>query len=208
MKTISGIINLLLVVVILTPAVFASNNEKDYEKIGSKVQPDNLFPKVKIDTSQGVIVVELNRHKSPISSNNFIGYAVSGLYDDTIFHRIAKDFVIQGGGFDRFNNPRPNGKPIFNESGNGLTNSLYTIAMARTDKPHSATNQFYFNLGENESLNPGKDWGYAVFGDVLEGSEVLDLISQIPIQKKVSLGWDEMPQTQILIKTITMIAEE
>jgi peptidyl-prolyl cis-trans isomerase A (cyclophilin A) len=196
-KTVLIIMSLLI---ISTPTL-ASN------KLGKDVQPDNLFPSVKFETNVGNIVVELDRNKAPITTNNFLTYVINGGYDGTIFHRIVKGFVVQGGGYDVLYHERQQNKPIFNESGNGLKNEAYTIAMARENPPHSATNQFYFNMEDNESLDPGKSWGYAVFGMVMEGTEILDLISGAITHRNQELGWDEVPVKKITLKKIYILPE-
>lgn len=179
-----------------------------FAKDGSEVQADNLFPRVKIETSVGNIVVELDRNRAPITVNNFLSYVVDGSYDGTVIHRVVPEFVVQGGGYDILFNPKDQKKPIFNESGNGLKNEMYSIAMAREDDPHSATNQFYFNLADNTGLDPGKGWGYAVFGMVMEGEDVLDTIGRAKTHKHQELGWDEVPVEKYVIKKVTVLAEE
>ncbi|PMG39424.1 peptidylprolyl isomerase, partial [Shewanella sp. 10N.286.52.B9] len=129
------------------------------------IQPDTLYPKVEFDTSMGKVVVELDRTRAPLTVDNFLTYVVKGDYDNTIFHRVIADFVVQGGGLTSEFEELPSLDPIVNESGNGLSNAMGTIAMARDNDPHSATRQFYFNVGDNKNLNPSKRrWGYAVFG--------------------------------------------
>ena len=184
-------------------SLLATDNEA-----GANVQPDNLFPRVLLETSVGKVVVELDRNRAPITSNNFLTYVISGHYDQTIFHRVIKDFVVQGGGYDGFYSERPLDKSIFNESGNGLKNKLYTLAMARDEDPHSATSQFYINMADNAGLDPGKDWGYTVFGLVMEGEEVLDLISGAQTHTHPQLGWEDVPKTIITLKKASVIAEE
>jgi peptidyl-prolyl cis-trans isomerase A (cyclophilin A) len=174
----------------------------------TEIQPDNLFPQVKLSTSMGEITVELDRHRAPITVNNFLAYAVSGHYDGTIFHRVIKDFVIQGGGYDVLYQPRKTLKPIFNESGNGLKNEIYSIAMAREDNPHSANNQFYFNMQGNTNLDPGKTWGYTVFGVVMQGSEVLDKINNVATDYKSPLDWQDVPVKPIVLKSVVLLDEE
>lgn len=118
------------------------------------IQPDSLYPQVEFDTSLGKIVVELDRTRAPITVDNFLTYVVKGEYNNTIFHRVISDFVVQGGGLNPQLEELPAGKPIVNESGNGLSNSMGTIAMARDNEPHSATRQFYFNVADNTKLDP------------------------------------------------------
>ncbi|TQV74145.1 peptidyl-prolyl cis-trans isomerase [Aliikangiella marina] len=181
---------------------------QEVNKVGENIQPDNLFPKIKFETAGGTIIVELDRIKAPITVNNFLAYASKGTYDNTIFHRVVKDFVVQGGGYDLFYAEREQLPPIYNESGNGLKNQLYTIAMAREKEPHSATSQFYFNMGDNPGLDPGKDWGYTVFGVVMEGTEVLDAISNTQTHVHPELGWEDVPVKEVLLKKVTIMPEE
>lgn len=203
-------ISVLIAFFLISQSLVAQASPKVFNSLslGQKVQPDNLFPQVKIETQFGNIIVELDRHRAPITANNFLGYVISGTYDGTIFHRVVKDFVVQGGGYDILYNPKKQSKPIYNESGNGLKNKSYTIAMAREADPHSATNQFYFNLSDNNTLDPGRDWGYAVFGTLMQGEEVLDLISSAVTHTSPELGWDEVPKNTIIIKKISVLVEE
>lgn len=140
-------------------------------------------PQVILQTSKGDITIELEIGKAPVTVKNFIGYVNSGFYNMTIFHRVIPGFMIQGGGFDPEMDKKPNIKPIINEADNGLKNDRGTIAMARTSDPHSATSQFFINTVDNKFLNhKGKDsrgWGYAVFGRVIKGMDVLDAISRV-----------------------------
>lgn len=138
-------------------------------------------PQVTIETSKGVILVELDPAAAPKSVENFLRYARSGFYEGTVFHRVIAGFMIQGGGFTADLNKKPVGAPIENESKNGLSNTRGTIAMARTMAPHSATAQFYINLVDNANLDAsGGQWGYAVFGRVIEGMNVVDAIAGVP----------------------------
>lgn len=177
----------------------------EIQQPGALIQPDNLFPTVEIQTAVGKIKVELDRLKAPITTNNFIYYVSNGSYDGTIFHRVERDFVIQGGGYDEGLNERKKIAPILNESGNGLKNELFTIAMARESDPHSAMRQFYFNMGDNEGLDPGKNWGYTVFGIVSEGEEVLELINQAATHIEPQFNWDNVPVKPILINKIVLL---
>ncbi len=203
-------LKLILVLLLSCNAFFAESflAADTLKQQSNLIQPDNFFPQVKIETNIGNIIVELDRLRAPITTNNFLSYVVTGAYDGTIFHRVVKDFVVQGGGYDILYNERTQQKAIFNESGNGLKNQKYTIAMARVDDPHSATNQFYFNMADNKSLDPGKTWGYTVFGLVMQGSEVLDLISNSQVHFNKELGWDEVPINPIIIKKIILIKQE
>lgn len=169
------------------------------------VLPDNLFPTVRLETSLGDIVVELNRMRAPATVNNFLAYVLDGSYDGTIFHRVMPGFVVQGGGYAADFSERPVNAPVLNESGNGLQNDLGTIAMARFDDPHSATRQFYFNLADNESLDPNsRNWGYTVFGTVLEGRDVLDAIAAVETGYSDALGAADVPLTPVLLTRATV----
>ena len=141
------------------------------------------MPKVKLATSLGDIVIELNAEKAPNTVANFLDYVNSGFYDGTIFHRVIENFMVQGGGFtEDFEQKTPN-EPIQNEANNGLSNDKGSVAMARTNEPHSATAQFFINTVDNDFLNfrgeSGAAWGYAVFGQVVEGMDVVDTIRAV-----------------------------
>lgn len=173
------------------------------------IQADTLYPKVELQTSMGNIVVELDRKRAPITVDNFLTYVVKGHYDNTLFHRVIADFVVQGGGLDPRFNEKPTDKPIVNEAGNGLSNALGTIAMARENDPHSATAQFYFNVADNKRLDPSKRrWGYAVFGEVTQGMEVLEAMAQQPTAINSKLGWPDVPITPIILTKATLLPRE
>lgn len=174
---------------------------------GQFIQPDNLYPKVRLITSHGDIEVELDRAKAPIAVNNFLTYVKKKLYDNTLFHRLESEFVLQGGGYDINYKAIDELKPIFNESGNGLKNQLGTIAMARLNDPHSATSQFYFNLNDNSHLDPGRNWGYAVFGYITSGQDVIEKIRAIQTDTSVELGWPNVPTEKVVIKTVLVLPE-
>lgn len=146
-------------------------------------------PKVKLKTSKGDIIIELNAEKAPISTENFLKYVKDKHYDGTVFHRVIPNFMVQGGGFadqDGKLVQKPSGKGIKNEANNGLTNDRGTLAMARTADPNSATAQFFINVKDNPFLNYPNNGGYAVFGKVIEGMDVVDKI------KTVSTGMKEL----------------
>ncbi len=173
---------------------------------GEPVLPDNLFPQVKLATTHGDIVIELDRRRAPITVNNFLRYVVDGVYEDTIFHRVIADFVAQGGGYKSDFSEIGTFDPIYNESGNGLDNEARTVAMARHDDPHSADSQFFFNLGDNDSLNPSrKNWGYAVFGTVVEGWEVVEAIGAAATGFSTQLETADVPVAAIIVKTATVL---
>ncbi|MDB5798476.1 MAG: peptidylprolyl isomerase [Paucimonas sp.] len=158
-------------------------------------------PQVQLKTSMGNIVLELAPDKAPKSVENFLEYVKSGHYNGTIFHRVIGDFMIQGGGFDSGMRQKPTRGPIQNEAGNGLRNDTYTVAMARTSSPHSASAQFFINVKNNNFLNyPGQDgWGYAVFGKVIKGFDVVDKI------KAVQTGPGNVPTTPVVIESATQL---
>ncbi len=152
--------------------------------------------KVKLATSMGPIVLELDKQKAPISTDNFVKYVDSGHYNGTVFHRIIDTFMIQGGGFTKDYVQKPTRAPIKNESANGLANDAYTIAMARTNVRDSATSQFFINSGNNTMLNYAGEGnpGYAVFGKVIEGRDVVDKIRKVAVKRtSVSEGQPDVP---------------
>ncbi|MCG9697382.1 peptidylprolyl isomerase [Shewanella sp. Isolate11] len=173
------------------------------------IQENTIYPKVKLETTMGNIVVELDRKRAPITVDNFLTYVVKGHYDNTLFHRIIPDFVVQGGGLNPKLEEKPLDKPIVNESGNGLSNGLGTIAMARDENPHSATAQFYFNVADNKRLDPSKRrWGYAVFGDVVEGMDVLEKMAMVETHLNTQLNWPDFPVKDIILIKATLLPRE
>lgn len=169
-------------------------------KDGSEIQPDNAYPRVKINTNLGEFILELDRFKAPITVNNFLRYVALRSYEDTIFHRVVPDFVVQGGGYTVDYKSKPSLGKIFNESGNGLKNTYYSIAMARETDPHSATRQFFINLKDNESLDPGRNWGYTVFGSVVEGFEVIDVMGEVETEYSINFGQPDVPIEPIILQ--------
>ena len=165
-----------------------------------EVLPENMFPSVVIETTKGEFVIELNRMRAPVTSNNFLRYVLKGHYDGTLFHRVMKDFVVQGGGYTESLEEREQFPPIINESGNGLKNMAMTVAMARFDDPHSATDQFFINMATNSSLDPGsRNWGYAVFGVVISGQQVIEDIASVTTGYSAGLDAQDVPQIPVLI---------
>ena len=162
-------------------------------------------PQVEIKTTMGDIVVELDREKAPKSVENFLGYVKSGFYKGTIFHRVIDGFMIQGGGFDEKLKQKKVNKPVPIESQNGLTNVTYSLAMARTGDPNSATSQFFINVADNEALNyPGRDgFGYTVFGKVIQGQEVVDKIKGVLVDDKGI--FQNIPVIPVVIKSATIL---
>ena len=138
-------------------------------------------PVVRLTTTEGVITVELDTKRAPLTVEHFVNLVRSDFYSGTIFHRVVRGFVVQGGGYSTTYEERESEGGIPNESGNGLSNVTGTIAMARTEDPHSANSQFYFNLADNTQLDPRADrWGYAVFGKVIEGMEIVETMGNLP----------------------------
>ncbi|EGQ7789258.1 peptidyl-prolyl cis-trans isomerase [Vibrio cholerae] len=161
-------------------------------------------PKVAVETTLGNFTIELNQEKAPISVANFLRYVDDGSYVGSQFHRVIPGFMAQGGGFDAYLNQLPTYAPIENEASNGLRNDTATIAMARTQNPNSATRQFYINLVDNDFLNyAAKPPGYAVFGQVIEGFDVIEKMAQQPTQNKGRM--QNVPVTPIVINKVTRL---
>lgn len=162
---------------------------------------------VKLHTNFGDITIELNAEKAPITVANFLQYVDSGFYDSTIFHRVINGFMIQGGGFDTSMTQKSTEAEIKNEADNGLGNEKYTIAMARTSAPHSASSQFFINVANNEFLNhtapSGNGWGYCVFGKVIEGMDVVDKIKQVATTSLK--GHQDVPSSNVVIERATRV---
>ena len=155
----------------------------------------------------GVITLELDHEKAPKSVTNFLSYVQNGHYDNTVFHRVIKNFMIQGGGFEPGMNQKPTGEQIKNEADNGLKNERGTIAMARTQAPHSATAQFFINVADNDFLNHRspdlQGWGYCVFGKVSEGMDVVDAIRKV---KTGSSGFhQDVPKEDVIIERAEVV---
>ncbi|AOY91047.1 cyclophilin [Cupriavidus sp. USMAA2-4] len=163
--------------------------------------------KVQLQTSEGVITLELDAEKAPKTVENFLSYVRKGHYDNTIFHRVIKNFMIQGGGFEPGMKQKGTDAPIDNEAGNGLKNDRYTVAMARTNAPHSATAQFFINVVDNDFLNfsspTPQGFGYAVFGKVVEGTEVVEKIKGV---RTGSSGFhQDVPLEDVIIEKATIV---
>ena len=163
--------------------------------------------KVEIITSLGSIIVQLNQDKAPKTVENFLTYVKSGFYNETIFHRVIEGFMIQGGGMDKDMKTKPTHPSIENEASNGLSNLFGTIAMARTSDPHSATAQFFINTEDNRGLDfqseTEQGWGYCVFGEVVEGIEVVNTIEEQTTTTRN--GHQDVPEEIIYIKKITSL---
>ena len=158
-------------------------------------------PKVEMKTNMGEIVIEVYPDKAPLSADNFLKYVKDGFYNGTIFHRIINGFMVQGGGYDKNMKEKTTRAPIHNEAKNGLKNQLYTIAMARTADPHSASAQFFINVNNNSFLDyPGQDgWGYAVFGKVIKGTEVIEKMKAVETNRR------DQPVSAVVIESARII---
>ena len=167
------------------------------------------MPYVELETTMGNIVIELNQEKAPNTVANFLEYVKSGHYDGTIFHRVIDGFMIQGGGMDANMKEKSTNAPIQNEADNGLKNEVGTIAMARTSDPHSATAQFFINVKDNGFLNytskTPQGWGYAVFGKVTEGMDVVEKIKGVDTTMKS--GHQDVPVEDVVIEKAEIVAE-
>ena len=165
---------------------------------------------VKLETDMGDILIELDAEKAPVTTANFLNYVKAGHYDGTIFHRVIDGFMIQGGGMNAAMEEKETGASIENEADNGLTNDAYTVAMARTMDPHSATAQFFINVKKNDFLNhtakTPQGWGYAVFGKVAQGQGVINKIKGVQTGRQGM--HDDVPVEPITIKKASVVAEE
>ena len=163
--------------------------------------------KVELHTNKGLITIELDATKAPVSVENFLGYVRRGHYDGTVFHRVIKGFMVQGGGMTADMKQKATDPQIENEANNGLKNDMYTVAMARTNAPHSATSQFFINVAKNDFLNhtapSAQGWGYAVFGKVIAGTDVVDKIKAVKTGNK---GFHQnVPREDVIIERAEVI---
>ena len=167
----------------------------------------NVTQQVDLNTSHGTIRIELDDAKAPETVKNFITNVENGHFDNTVFHRVIKGFMVQGGGFEPGMSQKPTGSTIQNEASNGLKNDKYTVAMARTSAPHSATAQFFINAADNEFLNfkseTPQGWGYAVFGRVVSGKEVVDAIEQVRTGNRG--GHSDVPLEDVVITSAHVV---
>ena len=167
-----------------------------------------MTKQVDLETSQGTIRLELDEDKAPETVKNFLTNVENGHYDGTVFHRVIKGFMVQGGGFEPGMVQKPTGSTIQNEASNGLRNERYTVAMARTSAPHSATAQFFINVADNEFLNfkseTPQGWGYAVFGRVVSGNEIVDAIEQVRTGSRGGHG--DVPLDDVTITRATVVS--
>ena len=162
---------------------------------------------IKLHTNFGVIALELDAEKAPETVKNFIAYAEAGHYDNTVFHRVISNFMIQGGGFEPGMQQKSTRAPIKNEANNGVANKVGTIAMARTMEPHSASAQFFINVADNSFLNHSaptvQGWGYAVFGEVVEGMDVVNAIKGVATTSR--MGHQDVPVEDVIIEKAEII---
>jgi peptidyl-prolyl cis-trans isomerase A (cyclophilin A) len=191
-------------VILCVSVAWAADSPKAEEKAPAEKEVKTPNPVVKVVTSMGDVLIELDVEKAPITVANFLKYSESGFYNGTIFHRVIKDFMVQGGGFTPDMKQKKTEPPIKNESGNELRNNRGTIAMARTNAPDSATSQFFINHKDNQFLNgsTGKP-GYAVFGKVIEGMDVVDAITKVSTRQVGSHG--NVPVEPVAIKSVTVV---
>jgi cyclophilin family peptidyl-prolyl cis-trans isomerase len=173
---------------------------------GAEATSPSLQPRVRVETTAGAFVIELDAVRAPLTTENFLRYVRDGFYEGLLMHRVIANFVVQGGGYTPDYQPRPTSAAIVNESGNGLSNVRGSVGMARGDTPHSATSQFYVNVNDNPGLNPlPSRWGYAVFGRVVEGMDVIDAMAYVATGQRS--GFADTPLQQILIRRAFVIGE-
>jgi len=164
------------------------------------------FSKVRVETTAGTFVIELDGNRAPLTVANFLQYVNDGFYDGTIFHRVVNSFVIQGGGYTVNHEAKETRPAVPNESGNGLSNDRLTVAMARTNDPHTADSQFYINLADNEALDPKPTrWGYTVFGRVIDGVDIVDEIGNRATSAKDQ--FQNLPTAPIIIERMTLVSD-
>lgn len=197
------------VVALATLVSTACAQEADTAGRPAPAEPSGDGPRVVLQTSLGDIELALDAERAPGTVENFLGYVDGGLYDGTVFHRVIEGFMIQGGGFDASLERRETGAPIRNEADNGLANRRYTVAMARTNAPHSATSQFFVNVADNRNLDHSaptpRGWGYAVFGEVVDGREVVDAIAETATGAQGPFGSD-VPLEPVTIERAVRVA--
>jgi len=195
----------LLLALLLTPILGACSDQE--QSAATPAAADN--PRVLMQTSMGELVIELYPQQAPISVANFLQYVDDGFYDGTIFHRVIDGFMIQGGGFTQEFEKKGTRPPILNEADNGLRNAIGTLAMARTGEPHSATSQFFINVANNTSLDfrekTPRAWGYAVFGRVVKGMELVKAIKSVPTGSRGM--YQDVPTTSIVIQKVSRLGE-
>jgi peptidyl-prolyl cis-trans isomerase B (cyclophilin B) len=198
----------LLLALLLTPLLGACSDQEQ-ATTATTAQTEAGNPRVLMQTSMGDIVLELYPQQAPVTVTNFLRYVDDGFYDGTIFHRVIDGFMIQGGGFTQDFEKKGTRPPIINEADNGLRNKIGTVAMARTQEPHSATAQFFINVANNTSLDfrekTPRAWGYAVFGRVVKGMEVVKAIKGVATTSRGMFR--DVPATNIVIKKVSRLSE-
>jgi peptidyl-prolyl cis-trans isomerase A (cyclophilin A) len=183
----------------------AAASPKEKTKAAAPAAAVAPSPQVLVVTSLGSFTLELNAERAPLTVANFLKYVDQGHYTNTIFHRVIANFVIQGGGFESDGKPKPAPTKVVNESGNGLTNQRGTVGMARGQEPHGSDAQFYVNLYDNEALDPNKTrWGYAVFGKVVQGMEVVDKIGNVATGSRGAFK-EDAPLQPVVIQKIERV---
>jgi len=202
---------LFLITLVSAPMAFA--DDKAIEKKSTQQQKVKVvtMQKIEMQTTMGKIVLELDAAKAPNTVKNFMQYVNDGFFDGTIFHRVINGFMVQGGGFNPDYTQKDARAPVDNEANNGLKNDMYTIAMARTNDPHSATAQFFINVADNDFLNFKEEnsmgWGYAVFGKVVEGTAVVDKLKGVATGSGGPFPTD-VPVEQLIIEKVVAITAE
>ena len=198
MKLVRIVLAFLLATLCVLPAQAASKSKSNPATKGK-------ITMVKLHTNKGTITLQLDAEKAPLTVKNFLDYVNSGFYSNTVFHRVIPNFMIQGGGFEPGMTQKPTKAPIKNEAANGLKNEIYTIAMARTSDPQSATAQFFINTTNNSFLDyPGQDgWGYCVFGKVVEGQDVVDAIGKV--KTGTSRFYRDVPKEDVIITSAEVV---
>jgi cyclophilin family peptidyl-prolyl cis-trans isomerase len=200
---------LILLIGLTASCIFQTSQAADTPAAAAKAPaatPTVPSPQVQVITSLGTFTIELNAERAPLTVANFLKYVDQGQYTNTIFHRVIANFVIQGGGYDTNYKLKPAPTKVVNESGNGLTNVRGTVGMARTLEPHGGDCQFYVNLYDNAALDPNQTrWGYAVFGKIVQGMDVVDKIGNVPTGAKGNFK-EDTPLQQVVIEKIQRIA--
>ena len=202
-----GSIKMLAILILAAGPIMLSScdtSTKEKDKDAQKTSIEGVNPVVLISTNKGDIKIQLDSEKAPVSVENFLAYTNEGYYDGVIFHRVIPNFMIQTGGLTEDMKQKPTKTPIKNEADNGLTNKRGSVAMARTSDVNSATSQFFINVNDNDFLNHGeRDFGYAVFGEVIEGMDTVDEIAAV---ETGSVGYfRDVPKEPIVIKSVTVI---
>lgn len=190
----------------LAMITFSACADNSSEQSRTNTTNETNIKMVTLKTSAGDIELALNAEKAPKSVENFLAYAKAGHYDGTIFHRVIKGFMVQGGGFEVGMKQKDVNAPVMNEANNGLLNDKYTVAMARTNEPHSATAQFFINAKDNDFLNHSSEtsrgWGYAVFGEVVSGQDVVDKIEAVATGQSGPYG--DVPVEDVVIESVVV----